>query len=356
MSRNGSGTYVLPAGNPVVTGTVITSTWANTTLSDIATALTGSIASDGQTVVTGNIQMGNNRITGMADGITATDAATLGQISNANITSGTINGAVIGNVNPQAGTFTTLIAPTLATSDNSTKVATTAFVHTYVDTGENVVNSFNTRKGVVTLLSADVTTALGYTPPTPTGTGASGNWNINAASLSATLIATKGGTGLSAVGASGNILTSNGTAWVSAPSTGVPTGAILMWSGSIASIPAGWNLCDGSNGTPNLVDRFVVCAGSMYAVNAAGGSANAIVVAHTHTTVVNDPGHLHTANTYNAGQNATNGGALAGSNGSSNTSTSTTGITVGVNSSGQDGANANLPPYFALAYIMKVQS
>ena len=49
MSRNGSGTYSLPSGNPVVSGTTITSAWANTTLSDMASALTGSLASDGQT-------------------------------------------------------------------------------------------------------------------------------------------------------------------------------------------------------------------------------------------------------------------------------------------------------------------
>lgn len=53
MSRNGSGTYTLPAGNPVVTGTTITTTWANNTLSDMATALSGSIAADGQTPITG---------------------------------------------------------------------------------------------------------------------------------------------------------------------------------------------------------------------------------------------------------------------------------------------------------------
>jgi len=53
MSRNGSGTYQLPAGNPVVTGTTISSTWANNTLTDIATAITGSIAADGQTPITG---------------------------------------------------------------------------------------------------------------------------------------------------------------------------------------------------------------------------------------------------------------------------------------------------------------
>ena len=53
MSRNGTGTYNLPAGNPVVTGTTISSTWANNTLTDIATALTNSVAADGQTPITG---------------------------------------------------------------------------------------------------------------------------------------------------------------------------------------------------------------------------------------------------------------------------------------------------------------
>lgn len=193
MSRNGQGTYVLPSGNPVVTGTVITSTWANTTLSDVATALTGSIAADGQTVVTGNIQMGNNRITGMADGIALTDAATLGQTSNANITSGNINGAIIGNLNPQNGTFTNLVAtvsaivPTLPTSENSTKAASTAYVKALIGSAENVVNSFNGRKGAVTLTSADVTTALGYVPPTPTGTGANGTWGISVTGNSASV-------------------------------------------------------------------------------------------------------------------------------------------------------------------------
>jgi len=76
MSRNGSGTYTLPAGNPVVTGTTIASTWANNTLTDIASALTDSLAADGQTTATGNLQMGNNRITGLATPTVSTDAVT----------------------------------------------------------------------------------------------------------------------------------------------------------------------------------------------------------------------------------------------------------------------------------------
>jgi len=68
MSRNGSGVYSLPAGNPVVTGTTISSSWANNTLNDIATALTGSVASDGQTPMSGPLAMGGNKITGLAAG------------------------------------------------------------------------------------------------------------------------------------------------------------------------------------------------------------------------------------------------------------------------------------------------
>ena len=62
MSRNGSGTYNLPAGNPVVTGTTISSVWANSTLSDMANALTQSVATDGQSPMTGALNMSTNDI------------------------------------------------------------------------------------------------------------------------------------------------------------------------------------------------------------------------------------------------------------------------------------------------------
>jgi hypothetical protein len=77
MSRNGSGTYTLPAGNPVVTGTTITSSWANTSLSDIASALTGSVAADGQTPMSGNLNMTNNIIENVADAIASGDAVSV---------------------------------------------------------------------------------------------------------------------------------------------------------------------------------------------------------------------------------------------------------------------------------------
>ena len=86
MARNGSGTYVLPAGNPVVTGSTISSTWANNTLNDIATALTGSIAKDGQTTPTGNLPMGGYAHTNVADATVRTQYATAGQVQDSAFT------------------------------------------------------------------------------------------------------------------------------------------------------------------------------------------------------------------------------------------------------------------------------
>jgi hypothetical protein len=83
MSRNGSGVYSLPAGNPVVTGTSISSTWANNTLSDLATAMTGSVASDGQTPMTGNLDMNSQKVVNLANGTVSTDAINLGQLTTA---------------------------------------------------------------------------------------------------------------------------------------------------------------------------------------------------------------------------------------------------------------------------------
>ena len=80
MSRNGSGVYSLPAGNPVVTNTTISSTWANNTLADMSTALTGSIAADGQTTITGNLQMNSNKLTGLSVGTVNGDSVVYSQL------------------------------------------------------------------------------------------------------------------------------------------------------------------------------------------------------------------------------------------------------------------------------------
>ena len=138
--------------------------------------------------------------------------------------------------------------------------------------------------------------------------------------------------------------------------TPIPAGGIFLWSGSIGSIPAGYVLCNGSNGTPDLRDRFVVGAGSTYAVDATGGSADAIVVTHNHTatSAVTDPGHSHTMGSTSVASGADFSVANNPGTGET-TSQASTGITVAttVNNSGNSGTNANLPPYYALCYIMK---
>ena len=132
----------------------------------------------------------------------------------------------------------------------------------------------------------------------------------------------------------------------------IPSGGIIIWSGSVATIPTGWLLCNGSSSTPDLRNRFVVGAGSTYAVGATGGSADAVVVSHTHTATVTDPGHAHTAQSQ-ASSGQYNSGGFSLTFGSGNTSSANTGITVANSTTGVSGTNANLPPYYALCYIMK---
>ncbi len=140
-------------------------------------------------------------------------------------------------------------------------------------------------------------------------------------------------------------------------SSGLPSGCIVLWSGSVASIPSGWYLCNGSNGTPDLRNRFIVGAGSTYAVGGTGGSADAIVVSHTHTAT--DSGHTHSFTAIaqagaDGGSGALVGGIQNTSNDGSYTGTTGSGTaSISVSTTGSSGTNANLPPYYALAYIMK---
>jgi microcystin-dependent protein len=166
-------------------------------------------------------------------------------------------------------------------------------------------------------------------------------------------------------GATGQVLVSAGGSNTPTWANAFPSGGIIMWSGTIATIPSGWLLCNGSSGTPDLRNRFVIGAFSDDSGTAkttvtgsatqTGGSTDAIVVSHTHTATVTDPGHIHTYNVTNAdGPNTrtTGKGNLAVSAANS-TNSATTGITVSNSTEGSSGTNANLVPYYALAFIMK---
>jgi len=101
MPRNGLGTYSLPAGQPVVTGTTISSSTFNTLTSDLATALTQSLCIDGQAVPTANLGMGGFKITNAAVGTATTDVATLANFASP---------PAIGSTAPAAGAFTSVSA------------------------------------------------------------------------------------------------------------------------------------------------------------------------------------------------------------------------------------------------------
>mgnify|MGYP001182982145 CR=1 FL=1 len=131
--------------------------------------------------------------------------------------------------------------------------------------------------------------------------------------------------------------------------SGIPSGFIGMWYGATNAIPSGWVLCDGQNNTPDLRDKFVVGASDTtgdtsypgLSPDATGGQADAIVPNHTHPTSV-DSGRLF----HQGGQGNTVSYGGAGSYPG-------TVFSMQNPSSGETVTNKNLPPYYALAYIMK---
>jgi microcystin-dependent protein len=257
MSRNGSGTYSLPAGNPVVTNTVISSTWANTTLTDIASALTGSVASDGQTPMSSSLNMASNKIISVTDPTNAQDAAT----------------------------------------------------KAYVDAADAIL-----------------TAAIAAVSSVPTAT-------INM--------------------------------W---PTATAPTGYLLCAGSAVsrttyaalfAVIGTTFGVGDGTTtfNVPNYTNRMPYGT----TIGATGGTADAIVVSHTHTatSTVTDPTHNHTISPFSSSPGG--GGGTPGGDwkhdlgGTVTTSSSSTGITVATSnaSTGSSGTNQNLPPYLGINFIIK---
>jgi hypothetical protein len=184
--------------------------------------------------------------------------------------------------------------------------------------------------------------------------------------VSGTLAITGGLTLDGAAGTSGQVMVSAGSGSTPTWGNAFVAGMIMMWSGSIASIPSGWLLCDGASGTPDLRNRFVVGAGSTYGVNATGGTADSIVVSHSHTASTDTASLTGTLRSQAVRQlddaqsgivtgvsNFGGSGASGAAAGSAWTLDASHSHSVTIDNEGSSGTNANLPPYFALAYIMK---
>lgn len=134
----------------------------------------------------------------------------------------------------------------------------------------------------------------------------------------------------------------------------VPKGGIITWSGAIVDIPTGYQLCDGTNGTPDLRDQFIMGAGSTHAVDDTGG-----FLEHNHP--FDDGGHTHpfdaSDHTHEAGADI----AVAGAGPESawnaldaSASVIVSGTTDSVAASGVTDTRSNLSPFLALAYIQRM--
>ena len=148
----------------------------------------------------------------------------------------------------------------------------------------------------------------------------------------------------------------------------IPLGGIIMWSGTDGDVPTEWRLCNTTNGgnvingitVPNLEDRFVIGRGSTYAAGSTGGSKDAVLPSHLHG-FTGSAAHSHT---HTVATNPSGSGAEQNQSGSpedrtnfsdtGTTSTETITITGNTGTEGVSATDANLPPYYAIAYIIRV--
>jgi microcystin-dependent protein len=126
----------------------------------------------------------------------------------------------------------------------------------------------------------------------------------------------------------------------------VPSGSIIMWSGSTTNVPNEWTLCDGNNGAPDLRNRFVAGAGDEYSVGDTGGEKE-------HTLTENEmPSHDHQIRTHAApGHYQRKGHPVAGADDFEGLEGS---IGDTTEDAGGDQAHENRPRFYSLAYIYKL--
>lgn len=174
------------------------------------------------------------------------------------------------------------------------------------------------------------------------------------------------------LGKSGNIwatLTEIGAAmgWAA-----LPSGIIVMWAGTLATIPSGWRLCDGSSGTPDLRDKFVKGAANLANPGSTGGASTHTHSVTTNVAVADHASHTHTLATIAgtvSGSTTTNnivqtGGGLSTASGTGNNANLRSSTTTGgpsatlthavTNNAVTTGSTNNEPPYYTVAYIQKI--
>ena len=303
----------------------------------------------------------------------------------------TFDDVIVGGNLTVNGTTTTVNSNTVNIGDNIITLNSDETGTPSQDAGITIERGTSTNKSLVWTESTDKwgvgseTFVAGTFEGNLTGniTATSGTNSLNAVTVTGT-------SALAAVTVSGNLTDKDGV-------TGgvIPSGGIIMWSGQTSSIPTGWYLCDGNNGTPNLTDKFVMGAGTSNETTTGGANSRTLAVAnmpsHTHSfsaTTNSEGSHTHTGTTSTIGDhihgsvarpypgdagragNASSGapglhganllGNSTGAAGSHNhTFTTASGGAHTHTVSGTTGSNGsgssfdNRPAYMALAYIMK---
>ena len=360
------------------------------------------VNTDGHVDVTGNLDVGagldvtgNITVTGNVDGV---DVANLKVAKDSLSTS---NGVIKSSVSLANG----VTATTQSQGDNSTKVATTAYTDTaisnLVDSSPGALNTLNELAAAINddaNFSTTITNSIATKMPLAGGefTGNVTCENITPDGDSSRNLGTNSVRFANVyadnfVGSGANL-------------TGVESfvsGMIILWSGAANAIPSGFVLCNGSNSTPDLRDRFVVGAGSSYSVGDTGGSANVTLStsqipshahsgnAHSHSADFGNHTHSfsgsgsssHTHNihggmdyggyqdvyrpqyqsnrqkttlpSYWYAESANVSVSVSGNTGNASVSGNTGNATANVGNTGGGGAHENRPPYYSLCYIMK---
>jgi microcystin-dependent protein len=374
------------SANVVITGGYINNL-ANISGTLTTTTTLNSITTYSTNFSSGNILVTGGTLTGLTNFSTAVGQSTDFSTSNIHATGGTlINLTTFSGTTGQATNFST----SNIHATGGTLVGLTEFSAT---TGQ--ATNFSTSN--IHATGGNVTELTTFSGTTGQATNFSaGNIIVASGNISNITGANNTFTAANLVNSTATTRTANDVSTAIATTAFVhsvlPTGIIVMWNSTAASIPLGWQLCNGSNGTPDLRDRFIVGAGTTYAFGDTGGSASVTLAANampihshvlsgalttgsagSHTHTLTDPGHAHSgtgSGSFPSGRYGPD--PIPAPSSTTPTSTSFTGISIASaldhvhsvtlsgntqtagGSGGTTQPHENRPPYYALCYIQKM--